>query len=576
MAKTKRGNYKRKTWEDKRKEIENLTSNMEKRITEYFQSPESIKEYLDFMAKFHHYSSNNCSLIESQFMGAQAVGSYKFWKDKGFTVKKGEKGIKVIVPKRTTYFERGGQEVQLKFATGEEKEKIEKKEIPTYTRTYFDIGHVFDVSQTNATAKDLPDIFPNRWLEGSVENYGSMYQALEKVAEKNGIKIVEPHGELGAAKGVSYTLRKEVALNPRNSELQNVKTLTHELAHAVLHKEETHKQYTSQEKEFQAEMVAYTVSSYFGLDTSEYSLPYLHHWTSGKELKEQERLLKEVRETAHDFISVIEEELVKERDKGKTLNQEKADPYEEALMIQENYGMTSNVAEWENEEFLTYLKSVDEKAYEQFIGYKEIHEKEVENNEPDILLIKYAHLSNTEESYVSMNELKEFALEKGLDLGNFEKADFLHAFNEIFKEQYAVVDSNALDRPSILIQWSEASHQLKANTILPYAEGNLKMERLEENACEDVGYFKTRYHLLFPKKLDNNGKVSVINMDRLDIGDGYYLNAHHQVREEKNLASELWEALEDEIINDLLKTGKKEIGKWMNKINKRVMQEMER
>ncbi|WP_417774582.1 LPD25 domain-containing protein [Siminovitchia sediminis] len=235
--------------------------------------------------------------------------------------------------------------------------------------------------------------------------------------------------------------------------------------------------------------------------------------------------------------------------------------------------MTSNVVEWENEKFLTYLKSVDEEAYEQFIGYKRMHEREVANNEADILLIKYGHLSNTEERYVSMNELKEITMEKGLDLGNLKKKDFLHVFNDAFKEQYAVVDSNALDRPSILIQWSEASHQLKSNTIMPYAEGNLKMERLEENVREDIGYFKTRYHLLFPKELDDKGKVSVVNMDRLDIGDGYYLNPHHQVRNEKNLSPELWEALENEVMNELLKTEKKD---WINMNRKRVIQEMER
>jgi hypothetical protein len=53
---------------------------------------------------------------------------------------------------------------------------------------------------------------------------------MEAVAEKNGVKIIAPKAELGVAKGVSYTLTKEVALNPRNSELQNVKTLLHELA----------------------------------------------------------------------------------------------------------------------------------------------------------------------------------------------------------------------------------------------------------------------------------------------------------------------------------------------------------
>lgn len=51
-------------------------------------------------------------------------------------------------------------------------------------------------------------------------------------------------------KGVSYTLTKEVALNPRNSERQNVKTLIHELAHAKLHTKDTHLNYTAAEKSF--------------------------------------------------------------------------------------------------------------------------------------------------------------------------------------------------------------------------------------------------------------------------------------------------------------------------------------
>ncbi|RKD26510.1 hypothetical protein BEP19_16875 [Ammoniphilus oxalaticus] len=315
--------YKRKTAEERAKEINDLMSGMEQQIVTYFRSEESLKEYLDFMGKFYNYSTNNSILIDRQFHGAQAVGSFSFWKSKGFFVQKGEKGIKILVPKMVTYFERNGKQVQLKYATKKEKEQIEKKQIPSFKRTFFDIGHVFDVSQTNATAKDLPQIFPNRWLEGSIENYQAMYKALEQVAKTNGVKIVEPYNELGVAKGVSYTKLKEVALNPRNSELQNVKTLVHELAHAVLHTAETHQNYTSQEKEFQAEMVAYTVSSYFGLDTSEYSLPYLHHWTEGKELKDQQQLLKEVRDTSHDFIQTLEEELVKDRDLATVKEQDK-------------------------------------------------------------------------------------------------------------------------------------------------------------------------------------------------------------------------------------------------------------
>ncbi|MEI2393301.1 ImmA/IrrE family metallo-endopeptidase, partial [Priestia megaterium] len=183
----------------------------------------------------------------------------------------------------------------------------------------------------NAKASDLPKIFPNRWLEGNVEDYKALYKGMEAIAEKNGISIIQPKEELGAAKGVSYTLTKEVALNPRNSERQNVKTLIHELAHAKLHTKDTHLNYTAAEKEFQAEMTAYTVSSYFGIDTSEYSLDYLSHWTKGKSFEDKTKLLKEVHETSVGFIETIEETLVKEREKNhssekKDEKQQQTDP----------------------------------------------------------------------------------------------------------------------------------------------------------------------------------------------------------------------------------------------------------
>ena len=110
---------------------------------------------------------------------------------------------------------------------------------------------------------------------------------MEKIAKNIGVKIVEPKQELGVAKGVSYTGLNEIALNPRNTELQNVKTLLHELTHAKLHTMEKLNKYQTYEKEFQAELTAYTVCSHFGIDTSEYSLKYMHDWTEGRTLKDK-------------------------------------------------------------------------------------------------------------------------------------------------------------------------------------------------------------------------------------------------------------------------------------------------
>ena len=184
------------------------------------------------MGKFYQYSMSNTALIQKQFRGAQAVGSFKFWKDKGFSVNKGEKGIKILVPNKMVpkFKDEKGKWKSIDKATPQEKKLIKegKKEV-TQGRLYFSVGHTFDISQTNAKASDLPKIFPNRWLEGNVEDYKALYKGMEAIAEKNGISIIAPKEELGSAKGACYPLTKEVALNPRNSERQNVKTLLHEM-----------------------------------------------------------------------------------------------------------------------------------------------------------------------------------------------------------------------------------------------------------------------------------------------------------------------------------------------------------
>ncbi|WP_404988794.1 ImmA/IrrE family metallo-endopeptidase [Clostridium culturomicium] len=331
--------YNKKSKEDKEREVNELLEKANKGIENCFNSPEQIKELANYMWKFYNYSFRNTFLIQNQFVGAIAVGSYGFWKEKGFTVNKGEKGIKILVPNRLSdyFINAEGKEVKLNKATIEEKKLIEQGKIEVKKgKLLFNQGYVFDVSQTNAKAEDLPKIFPNRWLEGEVQNYDLMYKAMGNIAKKIGVKIIEPKSELGAAKGVSYPLTKEVALNTRNTQLQNVKTLIHELAHAKLHTIETRDKYTSNAKEFQAELTAYTVCKYFGLDTAEYSFRYISSWTKDVELKDKENLLNEVRETVKEYIEVIEDTLTKNNE----LEVEK---------INENIKENSNVVEYDEE-----------------------------------------------------------------------------------------------------------------------------------------------------------------------------------------------------------------------------------
>ncbi|EOB1262830.1 ArdC-like ssDNA-binding domain-containing protein [Staphylococcus pseudintermedius] len=92
---------KRKTFEQKQEEVKQLTETMNQSIESYFETPEQMAEHLAFMMQFYQYSLRNTALIQGQFKGAQAVGSYKFWQEKGFQVQKGEKAIQILVPNKT-------------------------------------------------------------------------------------------------------------------------------------------------------------------------------------------------------------------------------------------------------------------------------------------------------------------------------------------------------------------------------------------------------------------------------------------------------------------------------------------
>ncbi|EOP44142.1 LPD25 domain-containing protein, partial [Bacillus cereus] len=512
--------YQTKSPEEKKEAVQALTKKMEKSIEGYFRTPGDLKDYLSFMAKFYHYSPSNISLIQSQFEGARAVGSFSFWKEKGFPVKKGEKGIKILVPNRTIakFKDKEGTWKSVTKANEEEKKQIESKSVEVKPgRLYFAIGHVFDVSQTSATAKDLPRIFPNRWLEGSVTDYKSLYRGTEAIAEKNGVKIIAPKSELGVAKGVSYTLTKEVALNPRNSELQNIKTLLHELAHAKLHTAETHMNYTAPEKEFQAEMTAYAVSSYFGIDTSEYSLGYLANWTQGKEMKDKTKLLKEVHETSIEFIETIESSLEKEKQQI-------------------------------NEKEVGSMAKGNEKQ-----------------DEKNILLVEYMSLSNTTQELVSVNHLREQAdknraFEPVEGAGKLSDKEFIDAFNELNQEKYAALNQNEINRPTMLVQWSD-NETFKNNQLIPFGEANEKMaevissiEEAREEAKERgqiIPYDQDRYHIAIPKEVDRDfGRMELVSMDRFNMGDGDYKTPYEQVLNEKRyLSDEVKQALRDEVVN---------------------------
>lgn len=100
--------------------------------------------------KFHDYSVKNSMLIREQCPEATSVGSASLWKEKGYRIKDGEKGIEIYLPIKNDYFiNNNGIKTHVEEATEKEKELIKNSKINVIKgKVSFEKGYVFDVSQT--------------------------------------------------------------------------------------------------------------------------------------------------------------------------------------------------------------------------------------------------------------------------------------------------------------------------------------------------------------------------------------------------------------------------------------------
>lgn len=312
--------------EKRKAEMKQITEKLEKGVEELFAS-DKYQKFLDTMAKFPRYSINNNLLILMQKPDATLVQSYTGWKQMGRYVKKGEKGIRILAP--TPFkIDREQNKLDEKGQTILDKDGEPVKETVQISMTGFKPVSTFDLSQTEG--EPIPSLGVSE-LTGSVEGYASLIDAIQKASPAP----IEFKDTGSAAKGYFVPAENKIVVQKEMSEIQTVKTLIHEIAHAKLHNMDVQKaredgEQTRSSKEVEAESVAYTVCQHFGIDTSDYSFGYVAGWSEGKELKELKASLDTIQTAASDLITSIEDnakELVTEKDQTqeKTNEPEKAE-----------------------------------------------------------------------------------------------------------------------------------------------------------------------------------------------------------------------------------------------------------
>ena len=286
------------------KDMDSIMQSLESGVEELFTS-NRYKEFLKTMAKFHNYSFNNTMLIAMQRPDATLVTSYKNWQSMGRQVMKGEKGITIIAP--APYKKMKEKEVldenQRPIMGTDGKPKTEQVEV---TVPHFKAVTVFDIAQTSG---DPIQTLAPELLTAAVQDFDSFMQAIQKISPVP-IRFDEIDGN---ANGYYHNADKEIVIKKGLSESQTLKTAIHETAHAKLHDREIMESLGLEKdrltKEVEAESVAYCVCSSFGLDTSDYSFPYIAGWSSSREMKEMKTSMDVIRKTAGEMIDQLTEEL---------------------------------------------------------------------------------------------------------------------------------------------------------------------------------------------------------------------------------------------------------------------------
>lgn len=279
-----------------------IQEKLEAGVREIFDS-EKYKDYISTMAKFPHYSINNCILIVSQCPEASHVCGYKKWQtDFNRVVNRNEHGIMIIAP--MTY----KADVEEAVFDSENHPVLDsngKQVTETVTREFqgFRPAYVFDVSQTSGDP--LPTLAT--MLSGGVEDFENMKDILIAISPVP----ISFEKITGGANGYFSPATQSIVVKEGMSELQTIKTMIHEIAHATLGHGGKDDKWDRETKEVQAESVAYWVTQMVGLDTSDYSFGYISGWSKDREVTELKENLDLIKTTADKISADLERELLK-------------------------------------------------------------------------------------------------------------------------------------------------------------------------------------------------------------------------------------------------------------------------
>jgi antirestriction protein ArdC len=258
-----------------REQVERLES-----ATRELMSEAGFRRYIETRQAFHQYSLNNQLLIAYQqpTVGdeptaefATQVAGFNAWKKLDRSVVKGAKGIRILAP---MIFKDQDAE------TGEETKRI-----------WFKAVSVFDVSQTDGA--ELPDAPERKSIAGHI--HADLLTGLEALAAELGVSVDYRDLSDRQMGGWFDPIKDEIVVDDSVSTDEQVRTLTHELAHAL---GVGYQEFGRERAEVIVEAATTVALESLGFDTSGESLPYIAEWGHREDLASLREDLAKIDELA--------------------------------------------------------------------------------------------------------------------------------------------------------------------------------------------------------------------------------------------------------------------------------------
>ncbi|MCL2426917.1 MAG: ArdC-like ssDNA-binding domain-containing protein [Oscillospiraceae bacterium] len=258
----------------KQTEREDLFALSDDAVSKVSNNPDMFRQYLDIQSRLDRYSAVNVLLIQTQKPDATRLGEFDYWKNKGASVKPGEKGISILEPHE--YHKDNG-------AVG----------------TSFNVKKVFDISQVSRQKMKLepkPPTYTDRQKLSALVHKAPV--PIIGVDELAGDAVAQTNPDTGAIqvrKGMEFA--------------DTFSSVAHELAAAEVGKFTD----TQIDSDFSAYSVSYLLCKKHGVDIGKFDFSDVGAVFENLDAQEMKAEFKVIRDTFADISARMNKQLEQQK-----------------------------------------------------------------------------------------------------------------------------------------------------------------------------------------------------------------------------------------------------------------------